>query len=108
MGKWEVLPQQITMLRLIKWLEELWVNFIERRGRVLAFAKDRAAVNCAEEAVKLIGLIREATIIEKHILLGTAPLLLWLRSNTNGLCFRWRWRTRDIRGESEGRRGGSA
>ncbi len=47
---------------------EMWVNLIEFGGGMLALAKDSPAVNVMQEGTKLVGLIREATVIQEDIL----------------------------------------
>ncbi len=47
---------------------ETWVNLIKFGGGMLALVKDSPAVNVMQEEVELVGLIREATVIQEDIL----------------------------------------
>ncbi len=48
---------------------ETWVDLVKFWSRVLALVEDSPAVNIMQEGVKLVGLIKEATVIQEHIFL---------------------------------------
>jgi hypothetical protein len=56
------------MLCLVVSDEETWVDVVKRRSWVFALANDGSAINVAEEDVKFVGLVWEATIVIKDVL----------------------------------------
>jgi hypothetical protein len=68
MGEVKVLAELLAMQFLVVYHVEMWVDLIEFGGGMLALAKDSLAVDVMQEGVKLVGLIREATVIQEDIL----------------------------------------
>ena len=68
MGKVQLLAEFRAVEGLIVDCVECEVDFIDRWGRVLLFAKDAPAVDVMKDGIKFIQLVRESTIIIENIL----------------------------------------
>jgi hypothetical protein len=68
MGEVKVLTELLAMQFFFVYHVEMWVNLIKFGGGMLALAKDSPAVNVMQEGAKLVGLIREAMVIQEDIL----------------------------------------
>ncbi len=68
MGEVKVLIELLAMQFLVVYHVETWVDLIKFGGGMLALAKDSPTIIIMQEGVELVGLIREATVIQEDIL----------------------------------------
>jgi hypothetical protein len=67
-GEVKVLTELIAMQFFVVYHVETWVDLIKFGGRMLALVKDSPTINVMQEGVELVGLIREAMVIQEDIL----------------------------------------
>jgi hypothetical protein len=86
----EILHQLLTMFGLVISSEESGVHRIQCRGWMLELAQDWSAINIVEQVLVLLGLIRESSVVDEHIVKPLATL--GFVRNTNGSTILSRWR----------------
>ncbi len=66
---------------------EMWVDLVKFWSRVPALVEDSPTINVMQEGVELVGLIREATVIQEHIFLFARISFQFRRDVDGGLGF---------------------
>jgi hypothetical protein len=85
----KILHQLLTMFGLVIRAEESGVHFIQCRGWMLELAQDWSAIDIVEQVFVVLGLVRESSVINEHIV--KPPAILGFVPNTNGRTILSRW-----------------
>jgi hypothetical protein len=85
----EIFHQLLTMFGLVISAEESGVHLIQCRGWMLELAQDWSAINIVEQVFVVLGLIRESSVVDEHIV--KPPARLGFVRNTNGRTILSRW-----------------
>ena len=82
MGQVEILFQMHTMFGLVICAEKLGIHLIQLQGWMFELAQDWSAIYIVQHVFVEPGLVRESSVIDKHIV--QPPAMLWFVRNLNG------------------------